>query len=90
MSFDQPGKIQLRITRSSGGPNSNVPETVGRLFLRTQQGASVVHGGSIRDNRCKKFRLVISKNFFTLKTGQHWNRLLREVVQSPALEIFQA
>lgn len=80
MSFDLPSKIQLRIARASGGPSSNLPVTMGRLFLKTQQSASVVHGGSTRDNRCKRFRVVISKNFFTLKIGQRWNRLLREVV----------
>jgi len=29
------------------------------------------------------------KNFFTLRVMEPWNRLPREVVESPSLEIFQ-
>jgi len=28
-------------------------------------------------------------NFFTLKVTEHWNRLHREGVESPSLEIFR-
>jgi len=29
------------------------------------------------------------KNFFTLRMMEHWNRLPREVVESPSLQIFK-
>ena len=37
----------------------------------------------------RNFCTNMQKNFFTVRVAMHWNRLLREVAESPSMVIFK-
>jgi len=45
--------------------------------------------GNRHKRKHRKFRLKMRKNFFPLRVIEPWNRLPREVVVSPSLEMFK-
>jgi len=53
----------------------------------------VVPSNTTRGNgyklKLRKFRVNMRKNFFPLRMTEHWNRLPREAVDSPSLELFK-
>ena len=55
------------------------------LVLRSKRARS---NGLKLDHR--KFHNKMLKNFFMVRMTEHWNRLLREVVESSSMELFKA
>jgi len=56
------------------------------LFTRACSDRTRGNGFRLKEGR---FRLHISKKFFTMRAVRYWNRLPREIVAAPSLEVLR-
>jgi len=72
----QPFSIQSRLIRK-----------MERLFTRACSDRTRCRGFKLKEGR---FRSAIMKKIFTMRVVRHWNKLPREAVNAPSLEVFKA
>ena len=68
-----------------------VPEVCGRAVPEQERSPARTQArGNGRQLEHGQFRTCVRRNFFTVRMTELWNRLPREAVASPCLEIFQS
>jgi len=63
------------------------------ILSRTLKVLCVWSTRNLMSRNCKeegRFRFYVRGNFFTMRVGRCWNRLPREVVDAPSMEVFKA
>jgi len=85
------GLFSLKKRRLKRGPNKCLSISEG--WVSGGWGQTLFSGAQRQVNgrnlKHRKFQLNMGKNFFPLRVMEHWNRLPREVVDSPSPEIFR-
>ncbi|GAB0203623.1 hypothetical protein GRJ2_002827900 [Grus japonensis] len=85
----QPGeeKAPERPYSSLPVPKAACQKAGEHLFTRAGSDRTRSNGFKLKEGR---FRLDIRKKFFTVRVVRHWNRLPREAVDAPSLEVLKA
>ena len=88
------GVVQPGEEEAPGRPYSSLPVPKGAYRKAGEGLFTRACSDRTRDNSFKlkedRFRLDVRKKFFTVRVVRHWNRLPREIVDAPSLEVFKA